>query len=87
MAAGSRDAVRSMIAEAGQSAEAAHLTKSAVLLAASQYRNLPPHNADATEADQAYRCASPPHRLTPAETALIPPCYTIYPYPTRHLAI
>ena len=57
LAAGSRDAVRSMIAAAGQSAELAHLTKDAVLLAASQYRNLPPHHADATTADQAYRRA------------------------------
>ena len=46
-----------MIAAAGQSAELAHLTKDAVLLAASQYRNLPPHQADATSADQAYRHA------------------------------
>ena len=48
-----------MIAAAGQSAELAHLTKDAVLLAASQYRNLPPHHADATSADQAYRRVLP----------------------------
>lgn len=60
LGAGSRDAVRSMIAAAGQSAELAHLTKDAVLLAASQYRNLPPHHVDATSADQAYRRADLP---------------------------
>ena len=49
-----------MIAAAGQRAEVENLTKSAVLLAASQYRNLPPHHADATAPDQAYRFA---HRV------------------------
>ena len=44
-----------MIAAAGQAAEAAALTREAVLAAAAQYRNLPPHHADATKPDQAYR--------------------------------
>ena len=44
-----------MIAAAGQAAEAAALTRDAVLAAAAQYRNLPPHHADATKPDQAYR--------------------------------
>lgn len=57
-AAGSRDAVRSMIKAAEVEAEAASLTKAAVLAAAAAHRNLPPHHAEATVPEDAYRCAA-----------------------------
>jgi hypothetical protein len=50
--------VRSMIKAAEAGAEAASLTKAAVLAAAAAHRNLPPHHAEATRAEDAYRCAN-----------------------------
>ena len=49
--------MRSMIRAAEVEAEAASLTKAAVLAAAAAHRNLPPHHAEATAPEDAYRCA------------------------------
>ena len=51
--------MRSMIKAAEAEAEAASLTKAAVLAAAAAHRNLPPHHAEATRPEDAYRCAAP----------------------------
>ena len=47
-----------MIKAAEAGAEAASLTKAAVLAAAAAHRNLPPHHVEATRPEDAYRCAS-----------------------------
>ena len=51
--------MRSMIKAAEAGAEAASLTKAAVLAAAAAHRNLPPHHSEATRPEDAYRSVRP----------------------------